>query len=468
MGVCIFNNVDNINAQEKENKMNVLILLVDDLRWNSIGCFGNEIIYTPNIDRLAKNGIKFENTFTTTPISSVSRASIFTGQHMSRHGIDGFSKIIDTQNFIHTYPSVLRNNGYHTGFVGKYGVGKIRESDFDFTRTYEGVHWLPVDGAKVEVSGKDENGLLFTKIHGDSIHITDKNLQDAVYFLNNRPTDKPFCLSVSFFATHAQDNHHDQYRYKPTSEKYYQDISIPVPETSTPQHYYSLPAFIANEKCESRNRWHWRYDTPEKYQKYMKSYYRMVTEVDIAVGEIIKELEEQGQLENTLIIFMSDNGYFQSDYQIADKWYAYEQSIRIPLIIFDPRIEIEQRGKTSEKIALNIDIAPTIIEASNSTIPDAIQGKDLSLLYLDKGDTGWRTDFFFEHPYINSEEFIPSSEGIISLSEKYILYPYYNFEQYFDLKEDPLETDNSFLRVKESKEFISLKSRYNIVKKEAQ
>ena len=452
-----------LSAKEQGKKMNIVFLLADDLRWNSIGCFGNDVVHTPNLDRLAEAGVKFENTYVTTPISMVSRASILTGQYMSRHGINRFSKEIDEGSFADTYPSVLRRNGYYTGFVGKYGVGKIREDDFDYVNSYEGLHWMPLNGARINVLGKDENGLLYTKIQGDSIHVTDKNLNDAINFLENRPTDKPFCLSVSFFATHAQDNHHDQYRYKPSSEKYYQDIEIPMPVTSTPQHYYSLPPFIANEKCESRVRWHWRFDSPEKYQKYMKAYYRMVTEIDLAVGEIIEKLKEQGELDNTLIIFTGDNGYFQSDFQIADKWYAYEQSIRVPLIVFDPRIPAGRRGVSYEEIALNIDIAPTLVSASGSPVPNVMQGEDLSTIYLKKKHPR-RDDFFFEHPFINNEEFIPSSQAVISIQEKYILYPHYGFQQYFDLRKDPLETDNAFLRLKDSRKMKKLKKRFQELK----
>ena len=115
-------------------------------------------------------------------------------------------------------------------------------------------------------------------------------------FLKTRPKDKPFSLSVSFFATHAQDNHPDQYRYQPESEKYYQDDVIPVPETAADTFFKSLPYFLATDANEGRIRWHWRFDTPEKYQKYMKAYYRMLTELDLAVGRIVEELEESGCL----------------------------------------------------------------------------------------------------------------------------------------------------------------------------
>ena len=195
----------------------------------------------------------------------------------------------------------------------------------------------------------------------------------------------------------------------------------------------------------------------------MKAYYRMVTEIDLAVGEIIEKLKEQGELDNTLIIFTGDNGYFQSDFQIADKWYAYNQSIRVPLIVFDPRIPAGRRGASYKEIALNIDIAPTLISASGSPIPIVMQGEDLSTIYLKKKHS-WRDDFFFEHPFINNEEFIPSSQAVISIQEKYILYPHYGFQQYFDLRKDPLETDNTFLRLMNSRKMKKLKKRFQELK----
>ena len=316
--------------------MNILFLLADDLRWNSLGSMGNKIVHTPNIDNLAQNGIRFTNACVTTSISMVSRASILTGQYMSRHGIRQFGVPVSEEAFALTYPSILRQAGYWSGFVGKYGVGTIRDKDFDFSREYERVHWFPL--------GK-----------GDSIHVTRRNLRDALEFLNERPKDKPFVLSVSFFATHAQDNHPDQYRYQPESEKYYSDVSIPVPETASDKWFNSLPWFLATDENEGRIRWHWRFDTPAKYQKYMKAYFRMLTELDVAVGDIIAELKRQEVYDNTLIIFTGDNGYFHGEHGLADKWYPYEESVRVPMIIHDPRLRLKGRPVVNERFVLNIE-----------------------------------------------------------------------------------------------------------------
>ncbi len=409
--------------QDENDRLNIVFLLADDLRWNSLGCMGNSILQTQNIDDLARNGVRFTHACATTAISMVSRATILTGQYMSRHGIKEFGIPLIEEAFVNTYPALLRKAGYWTGFVGKYGVGKIRETDFDFASEYERIHWFP--------SG-----------NGDSIHVTERNARDALKFLQERPQEKPFMLSVSFFATHAQDNHPDQYRYQPESEKYYSDVTIPVPETASEEYFRRLPPFIANDSNEGRIRWYWRFDTPERYQKYMKAYYRMLTEMDLAVGRIVAELKNQGIYDNTLIIFMGDNGYFHGEHGLADKWYPYEESVRVPLIVYDPRIKGKDRGATNDEFVLNIDIAPTIIAAAGLHIPEAMQGRDFSELYLSGRKVKWRKDFYYEHPFVTSEKRIPSSEALITHTGKYILWPFYAYEEYFDLTKDPLEKQN--------------------------
>jgi arylsulfatase A-like enzyme len=424
-GICILSGscISEHGRRDPVKKPNIVLLLADDLRWNSLNCMGNTMLHTPHIDELAYNGIRFTHGCVTTSISMVSRATILTGQYMSRHKITEFGISLTEEAFTGTYPSILRKAGYWTGFVGKYGVGQIRETDFDFAREYERVHWFPLES-------------------GDSVHVTHRNEKDALEFLRNRPKEKPFLLSVSFFATHAQDNHPDQYRYQPESEKYYQDDNIPVPETASDEFYKRLPPFIASESNEGRIRWRWRFDTPEKYQEYMKAYYRMLTELDQAVGSIVSELRNQGVFENTLIVFMGDNGYFHGEHGLSDKWYPYEESLRVPLIVYDPRLKPKERNKQIDEFVLNIDIAPAIISAAGQEIPESVQGRDFSELYLSGKNKNWRQDFYYEHPFVTSEKRIPSSEALVNHTGKYIFWPYYRYEEYFNLKADPFEKNN--------------------------
>lgn len=469
-----FLNFKSAIAGEKSNdKMNVVFILADDLRWNSLKCTGTDFLITPNIDKLASQGIKFNNACVTTPICCSSRASLLTGQYMSRNNVTGFSAQISQEDFENTYPGVLRANGYYTGFVGKYGVGKIRKEDFDFSSIYEGRHWYLAQTNKetgevkyINTAGK--NGKLpQSEEYGDSIHTIDRNIIDCLEFLKERPKDKPFNLSLSFFAPHAEDRDTNQYLCRPSSEKYYTDVTIPVPITSTKECYEALPPFIANEKNFGRVRWHWRFDTPEKYQDYMKRYYRLVTDVDYAVGVIIKELKKQGVYENTLIVFMGDNGYFHSDHQLADKWYPYEQSIRVPLIIYDPRLPKKSRGTSNDEFALNIDIAPTILKAAGLTVPDVVQGEDLSSLYLSQKPVDWRQEFFVEHPVISTVEHIPSSQAIITPTDKYIYWPDYKFEEYFNLETDPNEVSNGISSLENQERIKLLKERFEALRESA-
>lgn len=447
--LCMINQSCLQKKEKEENtRLNILFLLADDLRWNSLNCAGNSMLVTPNIDELSGNGVRFTHACVSTSISMVSRASILTGQYMSRHNIREFGVQISEEAFSLTYPAILRKAGYWSGFVGKYGVGAIREKDFDFSREYERIHWFPLE-------------------NGDSIHVTERNKNDALEFLRNRPPDKPFVLSVSFFAAHAQDNHPDQYRYQPESERFYRDDIIPVPETGSDEYFRSLPHFLASESNEGRIRWHWRFDTPEKYQKYMKAYYRMLTELDMAVGEIVAELKREGVFDNTLIIFMGDNGYFHGEHGLADKWYPYEESIRVPLIVYDPRLPAGKRNCVNDEFVLNIDIAPALLSAAGQEIPRVMQGKDFSDLYLSERTVSWRQDFFYEHPFVTNESRIPSSEALVTHSDKYIWWPHYEYKEYFNLESDPHEKHNMISEQENSRRISEMETRFRELRKMA-
>jgi arylsulfatase len=449
-GICLFTHSCKQDNEKREDKnLNVVLFIADDLRWNSLGCMGNAMLQTKNIDSLAGNGIRFSNACVTTSISMVSRASMLTGQYMSRHKIREFGIPLSGDAFSQTYPAVLRKAGYWTGYVGKYGVGKITGNSFDFYTEYEGKHWL-------------------REANGDSIHVTEKNTRDALHFLRERPKANPFLLTVGFFATHAQDDHPDQYRYQPESENLYRNDIIPVPETASDTCFKSLPFFLHSEANEGRIRWHWRFDTPEKYQRYMKAYYRMLTEMDMAIGRIVDELRKQGVYENTIIIFIGDNGYFHGEHGLADKWYPYQESIRVPLIVCDPRLDKKKRNAVNDEFVLNIDIAPAIIKAAGQNIPGCMQGEDFSVLYLKNSSSNWRRDFYYEHPFVTNEQRIPSSEALVTHSGKYILWPFYNYEEFFDLLKDPFEQHNAISDTRSAEELKAMKKRFQELKEKAQ
>ena len=415
--------VPRVASQAGPRAMNVVVLIIDDTRWDSIGAAGNRIVKTPRIDALVAEGIRFAQARVVTSICMTSRATILSGQYMSRHGIDRFGKPLAPEAFATTYAGALRAAGYWTGHVGKYDVGAPRSSDYDFLRAYHGRHWI-------------------TDERGERVHVTEKNARDSIEFLRTRPRDKPFLLTVGYFAPHAEDSAEDQYLAQDWSAKYYEGVTVPPSPLADDTHLRALPSFLSKDSNEGRIRFHWRFDTPARYQEYMVRYYRLITEVDAAVGRVVDELKSQGVYENTLIAFIGDNGYFHGDRGLADKWYPYEQALRVPLVVRDPRLPEQRRGATRDELALNIDVAPTIVSAARIAKPAVMQGQDLSPLYLAEKPPPWRDEFFYEHPTITSRDRIPSSQGVISRDWKYVYWPEFEYEQLFDLTSDPEEMRN--------------------------
>jgi arylsulfatase A-like enzyme len=408
-------------AAPPADRLNVVVLYADDWRHDTLSCAGNPVVKTPTLDQLAKEGVRFRQMCVTTSICGVSRATLFTGQWMSRHGNPAFAEF--KTPWEQTYPGLLRANGYWVGHVGKWHNGKFPADKFDFGRSYAGTHYLK-------------------QPDGSQIHVTKKNENDALEFLRTRPVDKPFCLTLAFFATHAEDANPKQYLCQPESEALYKDAVIPIPKTASDDYFHRLPPFIGNEKNEGRVRWHWRFDTPEKYQEYMRAYYRLATEVDAACGRVLAELKQQGVLDRTLVIFTTDNGYFHAEHGLADKWYPYQESIRVPLIVRDPRLPAEKRGSTNDDFVLNVDLAPTILSATGIAAPSTMQGRDFSPLYLAAEKPKWRDEFFYEHATIRSTDFIPASQALVRKDVKYVYWPDFQHEELFDLAHDPLEEHN--------------------------
>jgi arylsulfatase A-like enzyme len=260
--------------------------------------------------------------------------------------------------------------------------------------------------------------------------------EKAENFIEHAPDDRPFCLSISFNAPHAEDRSPDQYIYPENLTDLYSDVTIPDPALGDESYFLQQPEFVRTGM--NRIRWHWRFDTPEKYQKMVKGYYRMITAVDEVVGRLRDKLATQGKSNNTVIILLGDNGYFLGERGLAGKWLMYDNSLRVPLIIYDPRNDDNRR--TDDHITLNIDIAPTVMDLAGVRIPEIIQGKSLVPLLHENPD-GWRTEFFCEHLFNNP--LIPKSQGIRTAKWKYFRYiEHPGYEELYDLEKDPLEINN--------------------------
>lgn len=401
--------------------LNVVVLFADDWRHDTLGCAGNPVVKTPNLDALAKEGVRFTHHCVTTSICGVSRATLFTGQWMSRHGNRDFKPF--KTPWSETYPGMLRSAGYFTGHIGKWHNGKFPAENFDFGRSYAGRHWMK-------------------QADGTMIHVTQKNDNDALEFLKTRPKDKPFCLTLAFFATHAEDGNPKQFLPQPESMALYQDVIVPVPKTATEEALRKMPPFLSADKNESRVRWRWRFDTPEKFQEMMKNYYRLATEVDATCGRVIEELKSEGVLDNTLVIFTADNGYFHAEHGLADKWYPHEESLRVPLIVRDPRMKYSRRGLTNDNFTLNVDLAPTILAAAGIKAPQRMQGADIAPLYLAEQKPAWRDEFFYEFHANGRPDNIPASHALIRKDWKYFFWPDFKLEQLFHVSADPFEEND--------------------------
>jgi len=314
-----------------------------------------------------------------------------------------------------SYPHLLRAAGYKTGFIGKYGVGGdgAPPEHFDVSHGHPG----PERPGQSRELGRQ-----------------------AIDFLDRTSSNENFCLSVSFRAPHARDPDPKQYLYDPEEANLYRDIQIPVPFKADPKYFERLPASV--QESESRARWKLRFTNPAHYQESVKSYFRLIAGVDAVVGDILKKLNQKGVDDNTVVVFSSDNGYFLGERGLADKWYLYEESIRTPLIIHDPRAGARLRGTTRREMTLNLDLSPTFLSLAGLQSPAAVQGRDLTSLTRGERPV-WRKEWFYSHlfPATPPRVTIPRSEGIRTDKLKYIQWidsqPLR--EEAYDLIRDPQE-----------------------------
>ena len=221
---------------------------------------------------------------------------------------------------------------------------------------------------------------------------------------------QPFCLTVAFKAPHVQDQWADQFPYDradPRLVQLYRDATIPDPPLASREFFDAQPRFLRD--CENRVRWGLRFVTPSRYQQSVKNYYRLLSGVDREVGRVIGKLSELGLADNTIIVYTSDHGYYLGERGFAGKWFAHDVSIRVPLIISDPRAAPANRGVRVDDFALNIDLAPTILGFAGLGECRTMQGKSLVPL-LTARPPDWRDEFFYEHR-LDSIPSIPQSEG---------------------------------------------------------
>ncbi|MCA9102266.1 MAG: sulfatase [Planctomycetales bacterium] len=399
---------------------NIILLLTDDMRADCFGAAGNAIIETPHIDRLAHDGVRFTEAFVTTAICATSRASYLTGQYASRHGIHDFAQPIDDAAWQDTFPARLRAAGYHTAFVGKWGLGgPLPQERYDYFAGFSG------QGRYYEPD--------------DPRHMTQRLTDAAEQFLTAYDGDAPYFLQLSYKAPHCQDGAERQFQPDRRLEGMYTHVAIPPAERGDEASLRRLPEFL--QTSEGRVRWHLRFDGDEMYQANVKDYYRLVSGIDRSVGRILELLAERGDADNTVIVFTSDHGFLLGEHGLAGKWFMFDESIRVPLVVHDPRAAASRHGATVDLPVLNIDVAPTLLALADVAVPPAMQGT--SLVPLVAGETPpWRDDWYYEHRFEHPR--IAKSDGVRNERWKYVRYDEVSpvYEQLFDLENDPGEEHN--------------------------
>jgi len=421
------------NDKYDDTRPNILFFLIDDQRNDVMSCTGHPIVKTPTVDKLAEGGIRFTNAFVTTSICAASRASILTGLYEYKHDYTFGKPPLKVEFIKHSYPYLLKQSGYNTGFVGKLGV-KLEKKDSFLNQMFD-FSWLSPRNAPYFEIFADSSRRHSAEIKGDQ----------AIAFINNQTAEVPFCLSISFNAVHAVDGNktpgnEGHYPYPKAVADLYEDIKMPNPKLSDPEIFENHPEFLKNSL--NRERFYWRWDTNEKYQTNMRAYYRMISGYDNVMKRVLAALKEKGLDENTVIIYSADNGYYMGNRGFAGKWSHYEESLRVPMIIFDPRVPENTVGKTTDKMALNIDIPATILDYAGISVPQLYQGKSLFPVMKNENTDAWRKQFLCEHRMDNEK--IPKFVGIHG--ERYVYANYYEqdppYEYLHDLQEDPDQLEN--------------------------
>ena len=428
-----------------ERRPNIILMYTDDQPQNCLGIMGNAHIQTPNMDRLAQRGILFNNAFVTTAICCCNRACILTGQHMVRHGIRDFITPLSNQAFEQTYPALLRKFGYRTGILGKYAIGNPSKSGRE----------LSLPAHKFDLWYGFDQGINFRQeIDGKPRYLTQVMTEKAIEFMQHNKSDQPFCLTIAFKEPHGPFNYFD-----PNAADPYEKSAIPRSPTCTDQDFESQPEFI--RKSLNADGYQNRLSHNESALQQLRTFYRMVSRADQAVGQILDALERLKLDDNTVVIFSSDHGSLLGDHGLSGKWLMYENSIRIPMIIYDPRIDKKLAGTRRDQMVLSIDLAPTILSLAGLEPPKSMQGENMMPL-VKREQVAWREHYYYEHTYQTDppRSPIPKTEGIRTTGWKYIRYPETHpvFEQLFDLDSDPLEQKNLATLANHSKRLAELRT----------
>lgn len=400
---------------------NIICVVMDDQRWDALSCYEQKsplnFIRTPNMDRLAAEGVRFRNAFVTFSLCSPSRATMLTGKNVHTHGVNRLAADVSPDTTI--FPALLKQAGYETGYVGKWHLGRdsdVPDPAFDSWAGVrdQGQYIDPV----MNINGKT------AKIPG---YATDIFTDQCIEFISKK-RDKPF------FLWFAQKAPHSPCTPPKRLETLYEDIEVPRPATYT-ESVADKPAWFAEE--HDHDFFHVLLHPNENYQKYVKDFCRTIVAADEGIGRMMKALDEKGLTENTVILHLADNGHFLGEHQLYSKMLMYEESIRIPLIVRYPGIA--PAGRKRDEIVLNLDMAPTILELAGVPVPRDMEGRSFRELIAGKAARNWRRSFLYE--YMCSTWGLPDFEGVrMADGWKYCRFP--DWEQMYNLNADSTEVRN--------------------------
>lgn len=408
---------------------NVVIILSDDHRYDFMGFHPDapDFLRTPNMDRMAAEGAHIANAFVTTSLCSPSRASILTGQYAHTHGVvDNSSAIPEGTRF---FPADLQKNGYRTAFIGKWHMGHEDDSPqpgFDRWVSFrgQGSYYDPllnIDGERQQFDG----------------YTTDILTDYAVDWLGEQ-RDEPFFMILSHKAVHAE------FMPAPRHEGAYAEINIPYPPSmaNTESNYRMKPHWVR----EQRGSWHgvdYMYHGSLVFDEFYRRYAETLLALDESVGRVIDHLDESGLAENTLVLYLGDNGFLLGEHGLIDKRNAYEESMRIPMLAYAPGFV--EAGSRIDALVRNIDIAPTVLELTGSSSSIDMEGASF-LSLLGGSSTAAATedrDFLYEYYWEHAFPHTPTTFALRGDRYKYIYYHgVWDLNELYDLEKDPDEMFN--------------------------
>lgn len=435
LSICLFTLFRAELASSADQRPNIIFLMADDQATYSMGCYGAPEARTPNLDQLAKEGIVFDNHYDTTAICMASRANVMTGLYEYRTGCNFEHGPMMRDIWQKSYPVLLRKAGYTTAFAGKFGfevkdspeaTGKGELPDGDFDR------WGGGPGQTSYSTAKNKSMLKYAKEFPHSTLSYGAFGRDFVQDASKG--DSPFCLSISFKAPHHPVTP------DPRFDDVYAGKTFTKPANYGRQHgeHFSLQS---RQGRQYERFFSWSY--ADKYDAVMAKYYQQIYAIDVAVGMIREALKDSGTAKNTVIIYTSDNGFMCGSHGYGSKVIPYEESSRVPLVMFDPRHANSGKKLRSDALTGNVDFAPTILELAEVPVPNGLSGRSLLPLY-DNPETAIHQSL----PLINvwgPKEV--HSLGVVTKERKYIFWSYAEgdfepTEEMYDLDNDPLELKN--------------------------